>query len=97
MSVFSDGRISRGLVVDDVEERTSVVPIRPALLEATKQLQQTWCQQPSLPPTPPPTVETYRLYLTCTTWTGRIFYFSEDHLPAVLVDALHEAPPLHTP
>jgi hypothetical protein len=94
ISVFSDGRISHKLVVDGVEDRTNVVPIRPALLESTKQLQQTWCQQTVLPPTPAPTAETYSLYLTCTNLTGRVFYFSRDQLPTVLVDILQEAPPL---
>jgi hypothetical protein len=91
---FSDGRISRGLVIDRVEERTNVATIRPALLAAAEQLQQTWCKQTSLPPTPSPTVKAYRLYLTCTTLTGRVFYFAEDQLPPMLVDVLKEAPPL---
>jgi hypothetical protein len=94
IGVFGTGRISRGLVIDRVERRSNGAAIRPALLAAAEQLQQTWCKQTSLPPTPSPTVKAYRLYLTCTTLTGRVFYFTEDQLPLVLVDVLKEAPPL---
>lgn len=94
VSTVGSGRISHWLMVNGVEERTSGVSIQPALLESVKQFQQTWCQQTSLPPTPPPTIETYRLNLTCTTWTGRVFYFSANELPAVLKDVLQEAPAL---
>ncbi|NTW04458.1 MAG: hypothetical protein HGA19_24875 [Oscillochloris sp.] len=97
IGVFSDGGIARWVLIDGVEKRTNDAPIRPALLEAARQFQQTWCAQTVLSPTPTPTVETYRLYLSCTTWTGRIFYFAADQLPLVLVDVLREAPPLHTP
>lgn len=97
IAVFSDGKIDRWVLIDGQQRGSNAVPIRPALLDATLQFQKKWCQQTDLPPTPPPTTETYRLSLTCTAWTGRNFYFAKDQLPQVLVDALQEAPPLDLP
>lgn len=94
ISEINGGRLSHSLIVNNVEQRSNGAPIRPALLDAAKHFQQAWCQQTSLPPTPAPTDDTYRLYLSCTTLTGRVFYFSRDQLPTVLVDVLQEAPPL---
>jgi hypothetical protein len=94
ISEINGGLLLHSLIVNNVEQRSSSAPIRPELLEAAKQFRQAWCQQTALPPTPAPTVETYRIDLSCTALTGRVFYFSREQLPTVIVDLLQEAPPL---
>lgn len=95
--VSSKGLIARSLLVDGMQKRSNSTQMRSGLLDAVTQFQQTWCHQTVLPPTPAPTADVYQVRLSCTLWTGRIFYFAKDELPPVLVDVLHEAPPLRDP
>jgi hypothetical protein len=97
VGVTDDEQVVRGEIIDGVELNSSAAPIRPAFLQDVLQFQKAWCHNIALPPTPVPTVSSYRLTLNCSAFGGRVFYLTREQLPAVLLAALQEAPQLSYP